>query len=71
MHLDVCRQHGKSIVIGTTGLDGDTRAALERATSRSDLVVLTGEIMRMPGLPKSPLAQRVKFHADGTIEGIG
>jgi len=35
------------------------------------LVVLTGDIMRMPGLPKHPLAQRVKFHPDGTIEGIG
>jgi len=35
------------------------------------LVVLTGDIMRMPGLPKNPLAQRVVFHNDGTIEGIG
>jgi formate--tetrahydrofolate ligase len=35
------------------------------------LVVLTGDIMRMPGLPKDPLARHVKFHADGTIEGIG
>jgi len=35
------------------------------------LVVLTGDIMRMPGLPKKPLAQSVKFHPDGTIEGIG
>ncbi len=35
------------------------------------LVVLTGEIMRMPGLPRKPLAQRVKYHPDGTIEGIG
>ena len=35
------------------------------------LVVLTGDIMRMPGLPKKPLAQSVKFHADGTIDGIG
>jgi len=35
------------------------------------LVVLTGDIMRMPGLPRKPLAERVKFHADGTIEGIG
>ena len=35
------------------------------------LVVLTGEIMRMPGLPKQPLAQRVKFNPDGSIEGIG
>jgi len=35
------------------------------------LVVLTGEIMRMPGLPKKPLAQRVRFNPDGSIEGIG
>jgi formate--tetrahydrofolate ligase len=35
------------------------------------LVVLTGDIMRMPGLPRQPLAQRVKFKPDGTIEGIG
>jgi formate--tetrahydrofolate ligase len=35
------------------------------------LVVLTGDIMRMPGLPKKPLAQSVKFHPDGSIEGIG
>ena len=35
------------------------------------LVVLTGAIMRMPGLPRQPLAQAVKYHSDGTIEGIG
>ncbi|NNL04251.1 MAG: formate--tetrahydrofolate ligase [Xanthomonadales bacterium] len=35
------------------------------------LVVLTGEIMRMPGLPRKPLAESVKFHADGTVEGLG
>jgi formyltetrahydrofolate synthetase len=34
-------------------------------------VVLTGAIMRMPGLPRQPLAQDVKYLADGTIEGIG
>jgi formate--tetrahydrofolate ligase len=35
------------------------------------LVVLTGAIMRMPGLPRKPKALRVKLHPDGTIEGIG
>ena len=35
------------------------------------LVVLTGAIMRMPGLPRKPKAQQVKLLADGTIEGIG
>ena len=35
------------------------------------LVVLTGDIMRMPGLPRRPLAERVRFLPDGAIEGIG
>ena len=35
------------------------------------LVVLTGEIMRMPGLPKKPLAESVRFNPDGTVEGLG
>lgn len=35
------------------------------------LVVLTGNIMRMPGLPRVPKAQQVVFHPDGSIEGIG
>ncbi len=35
------------------------------------LVVLTGDIMRMPGLPRVPIAQKVIFHPDGRIEGIG
>ncbi len=35
------------------------------------LVVLTGEIMRMPGLPRKPLAEYVRYHADGTVEGLG
>jgi len=34
------------------------------------LVVLTGNILRMPGLPKSPQAYRVKLNADGTVEGV-
>jgi formate--tetrahydrofolate ligase len=35
------------------------------------LVVLTGAIMRMPGLPRHPLAMDVRFLPDGTVEGIG
>ncbi len=35
------------------------------------LVVLTGAIMRMPGLPRKPKALQVKLHPNGTIEGIG
>ena len=35
------------------------------------LVVLTGAIMRMPGLPRKPMALDIKLLPDGTIEGVG
>ena len=34
------------------------------------LVVLTGTILRMPGLPRSPQALRVRLRDDGTVEGV-
>jgi formate--tetrahydrofolate ligase len=34
------------------------------------LVVLTGNILRMPGLPKSPQALRVRLNEDGSVEGV-
>lgn len=34
------------------------------------LVPLTGEIMAMPGLPKTPHAVDIDLQADGTIVGI-
>ena len=34
------------------------------------LVVLTGDIMTMPGLPKSPAAERIDVDADGKITGL-
>ena len=33
------------------------------------LVVISGDIMRMPGLPKSPQALRIDI-VDGEIEGL-
>ncbi|VAW41035.1 Formate--tetrahydrofolate ligase, partial [hydrothermal vent metagenome] len=35
------------------------------------LVVLTGNIMRMPGLPKVPVASNIELQPDGTITGVG
>ena len=35
------------------------------------LVVLTGNIMRMPGLPKIPEAQKIELQEDGTVTGVG
>ena len=35
------------------------------------LVVLTGNIMRMPGLPRVPVATEIEVQEDGTITGVG
>ncbi len=34
------------------------------------IVALTGDIMTMPGLPKSPAAERIDVDADGKISGL-
>jgi formate--tetrahydrofolate ligase len=34
------------------------------------IVVICGEIMRMPGLPRSPAAERIRLDAEGRIEGL-
>ena len=34
------------------------------------IVAICGEIMTMPGLPKVPAAESIKFNADGDIEGL-
>jgi formate--tetrahydrofolate ligase len=34
------------------------------------IVVICGEIMTMPGLPKSPAAERIGIGASGQTEGL-
>ena len=34
------------------------------------VVVYTGDIMTMPGLPKSPAAERIDVDSDGKITGL-
>jgi formate--tetrahydrofolate ligase len=34
------------------------------------LVVICGEIMRMPGLPRAPSAERIYIDDQGRIEGL-
>ena len=34
------------------------------------IVVLTGDIMTMPGLPKSPAAERIDVDENGKISGL-
>ena len=35
------------------------------------LIILTGNILRMPGLPKRPMAEQVELLPDGTVTGVG
>jgi formate--tetrahydrofolate ligase len=34
------------------------------------VVAICGDIMRMPGLPRSPAAERIHIDAAGRIEGL-
>jgi formate--tetrahydrofolate ligase len=34
------------------------------------VVVICGEIMTMPGLPRTPSAENIKLNADGDVEGL-
>ena len=43
---------------------------IEIAAGAGFLVALTGEIMRMPGLPERPAAERIDVDAEGTITGL-
>ena len=43
---------------------------VEIAAGAGFLVALTGEIMRMPGLPEHPAADRIDVDADGNIIGL-
>ena len=39
-------------------------------TGAGFVVVLTGDVMTMPGLPKVPAANNIDVDADGTITGL-
>ena len=47
-----------------------TVSAIQINAGAGFLVVLTGDIMRMPGLPKKPAANNIKLLANGVIEGL-
>ena len=43
---------------------------LRLAAGAGFIVALTGDIMTMPGLPKSPAAERIDVDASGRISGL-
>ena len=76
-HLPVCIAKAPSSLSDDPALRGRPRdfqvtvRNIQINSGAGFLVVLTGEIMRMPGLPKKPLAESVRFHPDGSVEGLG
>ena len=47
-----------------------TVRSLKVSAGAGFVVALTGEIMTMPGLPKSPAAERIDVLSDGRIVGL-
>lgn len=44
---------------------------IEIATGAGFLIPISGELMRMPGLPEAPAAEHIDVDADGNITGLG
>jgi formate--tetrahydrofolate ligase len=76
-HLPICIAKAPSSLSDDPALHGRPRdfqvtvRNIQVNSGAGFLVVLTGAIMRMPGLPRKPLAEDVEYLEDGTIKGIG
>ena len=75
-HLPICIAKAPSSLSDDPTLHGRPRdfevtvSAIQINAGAGFLVVLTGNIMRMPGLPKKPAANDIKLLASGVIEGL-
>ena len=75
-HLPICIANAASSLSDDPVLHGRPRdfsvtvRAIQINAGAGFLVVLTGNIMRMPGLPKKPAANNIKLLANGVIEGL-
>ena len=59
--------------VGTAATDGRFTVTVRSVTVSAGagfLVALTGDIMTMPGLPKSPAAERIDVDENGVITGM-
>ncbi len=59
----------KALIGRPTGFTINVREILISAGA-GFLVPLTGEIMRMPGLPRIPAAEQIDIDDDGNISGL-
>ena len=75
-HLPICIAKAPSSLSDDPTLRGRPRdfevtvSSIQINAGAGFLVVLTGNIMRMPGLPKKPAANDIKLLATGVIEGL-
>jgi len=75
-HLPICIAKAPSSLSDDPTLHGRPRdfevtvSAVQINAGAGFLVVLTGNIMRMPGLPKQPAANDIKLLESGIIEGL-
>ncbi|RHW77224.1 formate--tetrahydrofolate ligase [Colwellia sp. RSH04] len=75
-HLPICIAKAPSSLSDDPTLHGRPRdfevtvSSIQINEGAGFLVVLTGNIMRMPGLPKKPAANDIKLLANGVIEGL-
>ena len=75
-HLPICIAKAPSSLSDEPSLHGRTRdfevtvSAIQINAGAGFLVVLTGNIMRMPGLPKKPAANDINLLKNGVIEGL-
>jgi len=76
-HLPVCIAKAPSSLSDDPKLHGRPRdfqvtvRGIQINAGAGFLVVLTGNIMRMPGLPKIPVATKIEVQKDGIITGVG
>jgi formate--tetrahydrofolate ligase len=75
-HLPICIAKAPSSLSDDPTLHGRPRdfevtvSSIQINAGAGFLVVLTGNIMRMPGLPKHPAANNIKLLDNGIIEGL-
>jgi formate--tetrahydrofolate ligase len=75
-HLPICIAKAPSSLSDDPALHGRPRdfevtvSSIQINAGAGFLVVLTGNIMRMPGLPKKPAANNIKLLENGIIEGL-
>ena len=75
-HLPICMAKTQDSLSDNPKLRGRPKGFtlhvrdVEIAAGAGFLVALTGEIVRMPGLPEHPAAERIDVDAEGNITGL-